>query len=155
MGYGQDGLALRQAPHRIAELPFRISVQRAGDLIQDQQLRAHGQSSSQGDSLALAAGNLRALLADRRGFQPRLSGADLAGDPALPKVNIGERRPKVLPALEGRKALIARSESDDAPHESQAVQDRSGGTDAARAAPAEMSRAAGAAGVGLDFAFAK
>lgn len=64
MGDDQRGSPVRQAQQRLLHRPFALIVERAGRLVEDQNLRILEEGAGDGDALALAARKLDAALAD-------------------------------------------------------------------------------------------
>ncbi len=63
---GDGGAALAEMRHGVLNQPLGFGIERRGRLVEQDDLRVLDQRAGDGDALALAAGKLRAALADRR-----------------------------------------------------------------------------------------
>lgn len=61
----EDGVPLRDSGHVVLDDAFRFVVQRTGGFVEDENARVGDQRAGDGDTLALAAGQCAALLADQ------------------------------------------------------------------------------------------
>ena len=79
VGDGDGGAALAQMRHRVLHQPLGFGIERGGGLVEQDDRRVLDQRARDRDALALAAGKLRAALADRRVVAGRKRADELVG----------------------------------------------------------------------------